>query len=220
MNRKHFLVIGAGRFGKGIIKELSKQKSNIIVACDENEKNLREVEHCVEIAIVGNAKDDEILEELNIESYDVVFVAIGTDAYSAILITKKLKDKKAKKIITKAVGKDIGEILVSLGSDRVIYPEEEAGKKVAKQEMFEGVIEYLQITDTIAAVEMKVPDSFVGKTLVEMDFSKKTGLTVSLILRDDKPIVEFFAREKLREGDLMVIVGEETKIAGFKKKYQ
>ena len=39
--KKQFLVIGAGRFGKGIIKELAKQKNNIIVVCDKDEKNLK-----------------------------------------------------------------------------------------------------------------------------------------------------------------------------------
>jgi trk system potassium uptake protein TrkA len=217
--KKQFLVIGAGRFGKGIIKELSKQKSNVIVVCDEDEKNLKEIEHCVEVAIVGNAKEDDILDELKVDTYDVIFIAIGTDAYSAILITKKIKDRNAKKIVTKATSKDVGEILKGLGSDRVVYPEEEAGKKIAKQEMFDGVIEYLQITDEISAVEVIVPETFWGKTLVEIDFSNKTGLTVSLILRNGKPIAEFFFREKMESGDLMIIVGEDEKINEFKKKF-
>ena len=217
--KKQFLVIGAGRFGKGIIKELAKQKNNIIVVCDEDEKNLKEIEHCVELAIVGNAKEDDMLDELKIDGYDVIFVSIGTDAFSAILITKKIKERNAKKIVTKATSKDVGEILANLGSDRVVYPEEEAGRKIAKQEMFDGVIEYLQITDEISAVEMVVPETFWGKTLIEIDFSNKTGLTVSLILRNGKPFTDFFAKEKLEQGDLMIIVGEDKKINDFKNKF-
>ena len=217
--KKQFLVIGAGRFGKGIIKELAKKKNNIIVVCDEDEKNLKEIEHCVELAIVGNAKEDDMLDELKIDGYDVIFVSIGTDAFSAILITKKIKERNAKKIVTKATSKDVGEILANLGSDRVVYPEEEAGRKIAKQEMFDGVIEYLQITDEISAVEMVVPETFWGKTLIEIDFSNKTGLTVSLILRNGKPFTDFFAKEKLEQGDLMIIVGEDKKINDFKNKF-
>jgi trk system potassium uptake protein TrkA len=217
--KKQFLVIGAGRFGKGIIKELSKQKNNIIVVCDEDERNLKEIEHCVEVAIVGNAKEDDILDELKVDTYDVIFIAIGTDAYSAILTTKKIKDRNAKKIVTKATSRDVGEILIGLGSDRVIYPEEEAGRKIAKQEMFDGVIEYLEITDEISAVEVMVPETFWGKSLVEIDFSNKTGLTVSLVLRKGKPIAEYFSKEKMASGDLMIIVGEDKKITEFKRKF-
>ncbi|MGN1400198.1 MAG: potassium channel family protein [Bacillus sp. (in: firmicutes)] len=216
---KQYLVFGAGRFGSGIVQELSAQNVQVVV-CDSNERVLDEIDHLATHSIIGDFRDSEALDELNVEQFDAVFVAIGTDAYSAILITKKLKDRKAKRIIVKATSVEVGEILKSLGADHIIFPEYEAGVKIARQELMTGVKEYFEVTKDISAVEMEVPKIMVGQSLSSMDFSKKTDLTVSLIIRDGKPFREHFADVILMEGDQILIVGENKKIQRFKRKYK
>jgi trk system potassium uptake protein TrkA len=215
---KQFLVIGAGRFGRGIVKELNRHGQDVVV-CDKSEKYLDEIDQFATHCIVGDFRDDDVLNELKIEEFDTIFIAIGTDAYSAILITKKMKDRKANKIIVKANNREVGEILTNLGADRIIYPEEEAGKKVARQEVMTGVIEYFEITKDVSAVEMEVPHQFHGKSLSKLNFSKKYGLTVSLVVRHGQPILTHFAEIPFEAGDFFLIIGENSKIEKFKKRY-
>ena len=125
----------------------------------------------------------------------------------------------AKKIITKAVSREIGEILTNLGADQVIYPEEEAGMKVAKQIMMPNVIEYIEITKNVSAIEVRIPDELVGKTLLELDFSRKYELNVSLILRNESPILSRYAEVAFQKGDVILMVGENKKIERFKHKF-
>lgn len=216
---KSYLVIGAGRFGTGIVKELYKQHCEVIVT-DRSEKNLESLDEYSTHAIVGDFRDPLVLDELKIDQFNAVFVAIGSDAFSAILITKKLKERKAKKIIAKANNREIGEILKSLGADRIILPEEEAGRKVARQELLTGVIEYIEITKDISAIEMQVPETMHGKSLNELNFSRKFDITVSLVLRKGQPILSHFADLKLQEGDDFLLIGSNTSIEKFKKKYK
>ncbi|MCL6574471.1 MAG: hypothetical protein K6T88_22790 [Bacillus sp. (in: Bacteria)] len=114
---------------------------------------------------------------------------------------------------------EVGEILTNLGADRIIYPEEEAGKKVARQEVMTGVIEYFEITKDVSAVEMEVPHQFHGKSLSKLNFSKKYGLTVSLVVRQGQPILTHFAEIPFEAGDFFLIIGENSKIEKFKKRY-
>ena len=216
---KSYLVIGAGRFGTGIVKELHKQHCEVVV-CDKSERHLEDLEDYSTHAIVGDFRERDVLDELKIDQFNAVFVAIGSDAYSAILITKKIKERKAKKIIAKANNREIGEILQSLGADRVILPEEEAGRKVARQEMLTGVIEYIEITKDISAIEMEVPEMMHGRSLNEMNFSRKFDITVSLVLRNGEPILSHFADLKLQPGDDFLLIGSNTNIEKFKKKYK
>lgn len=216
---KQYLVIGAGRFGTGIIKELHREKQDVVV-CDQDEKFLEEIDEYATHCIVGDFRDNDALDELNIDEFDAVFIAIGTDAFSAILITKKMKERKAKKIIAKAITKEVGDILYSLGADRVVYPEEEAGNKIARQEVMSGVIEYLEITSNVSAIEIEVPVQLYGKTLMELDFSRKFGLTVSLLLRGGEPLITNLAEIPFLKGDCILIVGENKKIEKFKKKFR
>ncbi|MCK2000356.1 TrkA family potassium uptake protein [[Brevibacterium] frigoritolerans] len=216
---KQFLVVGAGRFGGGIIKELYRQGCDVVV-CDIKEKFLEEYDEYTTHAVVGDLRDNDVLNEFDIDEFDAIFVAIGSDAYSSILITKKVKDRGAKKIIAKATSKEVGEILENLGADRVVYPEEEAGIKIARQEMMAGVIEYFELTKEVSAVEMEVPQQMIGKTLMEMDFSRRFELTVSLVLRNGKPLLSHYAETPFEVGDCFLIIGENKKINKFKKKYR
>lgn len=216
--RKQYLVIGAGRFAKGIIQELYAQKCDVVV-CDKDEGPLEEVDDYTTHSIVGDLRENRVMDDLNVDQYDAVFVAIGTDAYSAILITNRLRDRNAKKIITKAVSREIGEILFNLGADQVIYPEEEAGMKVARQITMPNVLEYIEITKNVSAIEVKVPDELIGQTLLDLDFSRKYELNVSLILRKDSPILSRYAEVAFEKGDVILMVGENKKIDQFKRKF-
>ncbi|WP_347550096.1 TrkA family potassium uptake protein [Pseudalkalibacillus hwajinpoensis] len=216
--RKQFLVIGAGRFARGIIRELYEQKCDVVV-CDKDEGPLEDIDDYTTHSIVGDLRENRVMDDLKIDQYDAVFVAIGTDAYSAILITNKLRDRNAKKIITKAVSREIGEILTNLGADQVIYPEEEAGMKVAKQIMMPNVLEYIEITKNVSAIEIRVPDELIGKTLLELDFSRKYELNVSLIVRNESPILSRYAEVAFQQGDVILMVGENKKIEHFKHKF-
>ncbi|MCA0988339.1 potassium channel family protein [Guptibacillus algicola] len=216
--RKQFLVLGAGRFAKGIIQELYAQKCDVIV-CDKDEGPLEDIEEYATHSIVGDLRENGVMDDLNVEQFDAVFVAIGTDSYSAILITNRLRERNAKEIIVKATSKEIGEILSNLGANRVIYPEEEAGMKVARQITMPNVIEYIEITKNVSAVELKVPEELVGKTLLELDFSRKYDLNVSLILREDSPILSRYAEVAFQSDDVILIVGENKKIQQFRKKF-
>lgn len=216
---KHFLVIGAGRFGTGLIKELSSQGAEVIV-WDKSKKKLEEVEDYATHCFVGDLRENDIIDEMDIEGFDAVFTAIGTDAYSAILIVKKLKERNAKKIVAKAIKKEVGEILYSLGADKVVYPEEEAGIKIARQEYLGEVKDFFEISKGVSAVEILIPDKLLGQTLSSLDFSKKYGLNVSLIVRRGKPILSHFADLPFEEGDYLVVVGENKKIMRFRKKFE
>lgn len=215
---KQYLVIGAGRFGTGIIKELSLKKQDVVV-CDTDKKKLDEIDHLATYCIVGDCRENDVLNQINIHEFDAVFIAIGSDAYSAILVTKKMKERKAKRIIAKAITQEVGEILYSLGADQVIFPEEEAGKKIARQELMTGVVEYLEITENVSVIEMKVPEQLCGKTLLELNFARKFGLTVSLILRNREPLQTPLATTPIEQGDYMLIVGDNKKIEKFKKRF-
>ncbi|MCA1064369.1 TrkA family potassium uptake protein (plasmid) [Rossellomorea sp. AcN35-11] len=215
---KRILVIGLGRFGKSVVQELCYQGVEVI-ACDTSEENLQEVKEYCDVTILGNAKENSVLDDLDIARFNSVFVAIGEATDSAIYITKKLKDRSAREIVAKASDLETGEILEAVGADIVIYPEEEAGKRAAKQITSKGILEYITFSETVSGIEVQVPADFWGKTLNDLKFTKKYGLTVSLLLRDGEPFSGHIAFEELMPTDCFLIVGDNKKIDKFKAKY-
>lgn len=214
---KQYLVIGAGRFGRGIVKELDRLEHEVVV-CDKEKGPLEELEEYTEYAVIGDLREESLLDDLNVQQFDAVFVAIGSDPLASILITRRLKERKVQRIVCKANNREVGGILESIGADLVIYPEEEAGYKAARREAMSGIIEYIEITKKVAAIETVIPEKLIGKTLREIEFSAKYEVTVVFIIRNGEPIVTNIGDVRFESSDYIFIVGEKEKIELFKKK--
>jgi TrkA domain protein len=64
-----------------------------------------------------------------------------------------------------------------------------------------------------------VPDSspWIGKTLAEIGFRAKTGITVIAILREPEPVTGATPDDVLQQGDTLVTVGKGGQYAAFRK---
>lgn len=216
---KRFLVIGAGRFGSSVIKELHTL-GHEVVACDVNEDLLTSIDEYVNHSLIGDATDIRVLEELNATDFDAIVLSIGDNFEAAILILKNLKDMGCLQVYSKANDKKRGEVLSAVGADRVIYPEEETGIRIAKQLATPGMLEFIELAPNFGAMEVKVPESFVGKNLIELNFRRKYGLTVVMVskLNRKTPIVSPKPEIVFDEGDVIFVIGENDDLEKLQKK--
>lgn len=217
--KKRFLVIGAGRFGSSVIQELHSL-GHEVVACDLNEDLLVKVDEYVHYSLIGDATDTRVLQELNATDFDGVIVSIGDAFEAAILTLKNLKDMNCTQVYLKANDKKRGEVLSAVGADRVIYPEEETGIRVAKQLATPGMLEFVELAPNFSAMEVKVPESFIGKNLIELNFRRKYGLTVVMVskLKKKSPIISPKPELVFEEGDVLFVIGENEDLEKLQKK--
>ena len=127
---KSYLVIGMGRFGKSIAAELYELKHEVMVI-DEHEQDITPLMDSVTDAIIGDAKDEAVLRSLGIQNFDCVIIAIAKQEDS-ILINMLVKEMGAKSIISKAQNERHAKILSLIGVDRIVRPEHEMGKQIAR----------------------------------------------------------------------------------------
>lgn len=210
MTRK-FLIIGVGRFGRSVLKELYHLK-NEVVACDINEYLLDQVDEYTHHSMIGNATDDSVLKELNPTEFDSVIVSMGDDFEAAVLIVKKLKDLGCEHVVAKANDHLRGEVLSAVGAAKVIFPEEETGMRLARSLANPGILDYIELTTNCVGVERKVPDSFIGKDLSQLAFRQKYKATVVAILRDGEAIISPRPDEVFQDEDVLFVVGENKHI--------
>lgn len=216
---KRFLVIGAGRFGSSVIKELHRL-GHEVVACDLDEDLLANIDEYVNYSLIGDATDIRVLEELNATDFDGVIVSIGDHFEAAILTLKNLKDMQCKQVYLKANDQKRGEVLSAVGADRVIYPEEETGIRIARQMATPGMLEFIELAPNFGAMEVRVPESFYGKNLIELNFRRKYGLTVVMVSKLTKkaPIVSPKPELVFEAGDVMFVIGENDDLEKLQKK--
>lgn len=215
-HRPEFAVIGLGRFGTSLALALVESGYSVLGIDQDAELAQRLVDDLTQIVIL-DATDEDALREVDIASFDTVIVAIGADFESNLLTTVSLKHLGVRYVISKAVTNRQAEILLRVGADEVIQPEQEAGRRLAEQLTVPAVLARLHLGPQHDIVELMTPSSIAGKSLQELDLRRRMGVTVLLIKRDNDLIVSPRADTPLLESDLLVAVGSNEALEAFGK---
>ncbi len=177
---RSFLIVGLGRFGKHMAKTLTQQ-GNEVLAIDINEDRVNASLKYVTDAQIGDATDPQFVEELGVNNFDVCIVAIGDNFQSSLESTCLLKEKGAKYVFARA-NRDIHKkFLLRNGADEVIYAERETAERFAIRFSSERIFDYFKLSDEYAIFEVSVPESWVGKTIIEKNVRQKYNINVLAI---------------------------------------
>ncbi len=210
--RKVFGVIGLGKFGYHVAKTLAEAGAEVI-AVDRDPEKVRLISDLVTSAYVADALDERALEESGILTADTVVVSIGLNVEASILATVILLSRGVREVIAKAINPLHGEVLRRLGVSRVVYPEMEMGIKLARSLLIGGLLEEIPFAPGYSIFEIRAPRKTHGKSLKELDLRRRYGITVLAIKRRDRVIVNPSAEDKVEEGDILLALGSEEKVA-------
>ncbi|MBS4198797.1 TrkA family potassium uptake protein [Bacillus sp. FJAT-49732] len=215
--KKQFAVIGLGRFGGSICRELAEQGMEVL-AMDKNEDRVNEFASIATHAVIADTTDENILKSLGIRNFDHVIVAIGEDIQSSILTTLMLKEIGVNHITVKAQNDYHEKVLLKIGADYVVHPERDMGKRIAHYIVSNNILDYLELSDEYSIVEIKVNDLLTGKSLMELDVRAKYGLNIVAIKRGSEIIVSPQADDPLKKDDILIVIGADSDINRFEKK--
>jgi trk system potassium uptake protein TrkA len=98
---KSCVVIGLGRFGTEVARELCRQGCEVL-AMDVSADLVNQVANDVTHAVVADGQDKEVLRSLGVREFDCAVVAIGENLAASILITLNLKALGVQQVICKA----------------------------------------------------------------------------------------------------------------------
>ncbi|MEZ9793388.1 TrkA family potassium uptake protein, partial [Vibrio splendidus] len=177
MSDKQYAVIGLGRFGLSVCKELQSSGAQVL-AVDIDEERVKEAANFVSQAIVANCTSEETVKELRLDDYDMVMVSIGSDVNSSILTTLVVKESGAKAVWVKANDKFHGKILSKIGADHIIMPERDMGIRVARKMLDRRVLEFIDLGSGLAMTEIVIGSNFLGKKLGDLKLCKENGVEV------------------------------------------
>ncbi|WP_217585735.1 potassium channel family protein [Lentibacillus saliphilus] len=214
--KREFAVIGLGRFGGSICRELSKEGMDVL-AIDNDEDKINEFKNIATHAVIADSTDEASLKELGIKNIDHVIVAIGDNIQASILTTVILNDLGIKKITVKAQNDYHEKILNKIGADQVVHPERDMGKRIAHSIISNNILDYLELSDDHSIVEVKASKQMVGKTLVELDIRANYGCNVVAIKQGRDINVSPLAEAVLKENDILIVIGADQDISRFEK---
>lgn len=209
--RHQVLVIGLGRFGTAVALELA-ELGHEVLALDQSEDIVNEIAPKVTHAVQVDATDEDALRAVGAGDFRFAVVAISSAVEASIFATMALTDLGVSTIIAKASDQLHGEILRRVGATRVVYPEREAGARVAHLFAVPQVVDYLDIGPRYGIQKLRPPASWVGRSLGQLDLPGRLKLTPIALRRDKAVTVNPHDVEVIKEGDELILIGLDEKL--------
>lgn len=212
---KQFAVLGLGRFGQSIAKNLLEHGCEVL-CCDKTIEKVNEMGKYGSHVVRADIMDNNVLEEMGLNNFDVVIVAIGDNLEASLMVTLAAKEKGVPLVIAKAKNDTQRIILERVGADRVILPERDMGERIATTLVTSSIIDYINLSDKFAIAEIEAKSQWVGKTIQKSNIRATTGLNIVGIKRDDKVLVSPTASEIIFDDDILIVIGENANIQRLK----
>lgn len=213
---KSCLVVGLGRFGAQVARELCRLGCEVL-AVDTDSDLVSQIANDVTHAVVADGQDKEVLRALGAKEFDCAVVAIGDDLASSVMITMNLKELGVPQIICKAYGQTHRRVLEKLGADRVVIPEQEQADRLARSLSSHNLLDYIELSDEYGIVEVPAPASWRGKSLKELNVRAKLGVNILAIRRGGKINVSPGADFTFEDQDVVVVLGDSAALKRVQK---
>jgi len=216
---KQFVVIGIGRFGKAVAERLY-ELGHEVLAIDTDEEAIQKISDKVTHAVTADAADESVLRSLGVRNFDVGVVSISSDIQSSIIITLMLKELGVGYVVAKAKDELHAKVLLRIGADRVVFPERDMGERVAHNLIATNILEYIELSPEHSIIEFAVLQSWVGKDLRDLNLRAKYGVTVVAIrnINDDKINISPKADNEIKEGDVLIVIGDNDDLKKLERK--
>ena len=206
-----FAVIGIGRFGGAVCRELLQADAEVL-ALDSNARPLEELRQSspvVECRVV-DCTDEGALRAAGVFEVDTVVVAVSEPlevSITATLIVKDAAPSRVRQLIARA-SSDLHEtMLLRIGADRVVFPSRMQGARLGQELVRPNLLERLRLDERHSIEEIRVPPSFVGRSLVQINLRRQFGVTVLAAGPAGRLTVSPPASYVLSEGELLVVMG-------------
>jgi len=213
-DNKQFAVIGLGRFGRSVSSTLT-QFGYEVLGIDRTEELVFQAmvekiaSHCLKL----DATKFLALKEAGVFEFDTVVVAIGNFIEESIITTLNLKEGGVKHVVAKASSEVHSTLLHKVGADRVIFPEQEMGRNLARSLTNTGIIDRFEVDPDHSIVEVRVPKEFDNKTILELRLRSTYGVNILAVNHNGRFEINPNPEQKLHFGTEIIVIGSNQDIA-------
>jgi len=210
---QRFVVVGLGHFGGWAARSLYALGHDVI-AIERSSDLVDQFRGHVSVAVVGDATDRTLLEELGAAQADAAIVSTGGDLATSILATLVLRDLGVKDIYVKVTSPEAARAVEAFGVRETIFPEREVADRLAHRLTSKSVLEYIPLAPGFSIQELAIPDGWLGKSLRELALPVAHGIQVVAlqdVLTGSVEVVPDPDRP-LRESDVAIVAGRDESI--------
>ncbi|MEU8125973.1 TrkA family potassium uptake protein [Micromonospora sp. NPDC049049] len=170
------VVIGLGRFGCHLAGSLTRMDREVL-AIDRSPAKVQRWSAQLDRVVQADATEEGALRQLGITTFGRAVVAIGASVEASVLTVLALVELGVPEIWARATSQKHAKILASVGAHHVIFPEAETGDRVAHL-LVSRLLNFIEFDDDFAIATVRVPESLVGRTLIDLRPEERFGVRV------------------------------------------
>ncbi len=206
--KKSVLLIGLGRYGTHVARELSELNHDVL-AVDRNEERINGSMQYVTSAQIGDSTNEEFLRSLGVDNFDVCIVTIGKDFQSSLETTSLLKELGGKFVVSRASADVQEKFLLRNGADEVVYPEKQLAKWTSIRYTAEHILDYVELDAEHSIFEVAIPEKWIGRKVGEIDIRRKYNINILATKVNGKMDLAVTPETVLAANKTMLVFGED-----------
>ncbi len=210
--KRQFVVMGLGRFGRSVAMTLHEM-GYMVLGIDMDPDLVQSVSHHLTSVLQMDIRDADAMGEIDLSQFDAAIIAVK-DLESSLMSTMLCRDAGIGEVLVKAIDERHARMAEKMGAGHVIFSERDAGRRTAHMVAYHNILEYVELDD-IKLIEVKLPRSYVGKNLIELDLRKNLNLNVAAVRRNGEVQIPPDPHRPMEIGDQLVLLGRKESIEKF-----
>ena len=213
--KKTYAVFGLGRYGIAVARELVHNGMEVI-AVDADERMVNAAGAELPICKCADITDPEVIRQLGISNVDVVIIAMANNLEASVMAVTLCKEIGVKTVIAKSANEMHQKILNRVGTDKVVFPENESGIRLAKNLLSSGFVDMVSLAKNVSMIELDMKPEWVGKNLIELNLRKKYSINVVAVRKGESVSVDIDPHAPLQAEDKLIVIANTERIAKLK----
>ena len=210
--RKTYAVFGLGRYGIAVARELVENGMEVI-AVDSDEQIIQAAADELPICKCADITSMDVIRQLGISNVDVVIVAMANNLEASVMAVTLCKEIGVKTVIAKCANEMHQKILTRVGADKVVFPENESGIRLAKNLLSSGFVDMVSLAKNVSMIELDVRPEWVGRNLIDLKLRKKYSINVVALRREDRVSVDIDPHAPLSAEDRLIVIANTEKLS-------
>lgn len=210
--KKTYAVFGLGRYGIAVARELVSNGMEVI-AVDSDERIVNTAADELPICKCADITDPEVIRQLGISNADVVIIAMANNLEASVMAVTLCKEIGVRTVIAKCANEMHQKILTRVGADKVVFPENESGIRLAKNLLSSGFVDMVSLAKNVSMIELDMRPEWAGKNLIQLNLRKKYSINVVAIRREDMVSVDIDPNAPLQGDDKLIVIANTEKLA-------
>lgn len=214
-NKKSYAVLGLGRYGCAVAKELVDNGAEVL-GVDIDEETVNDAAADIPYCKCADVTDPEVMKQLGIANMDVVIISLATNLEASVMAAMICKELGVSTVIAKCSSEMNCKIMSKVGADKVIFPERESGIRLAKNLLSSGFMDILDISEDVTMAELEVRPEWVNKSLMELDLRKKYSINIVSIIENGALQVNIDPTKPLNKEMRLIVIANTAKLRKLK----